>query len=35
MNIHVEDEIEGCDYIFSNMSEDDGWQRQKNLLVQI
>ena len=31
MNTHVEDEIEGCNYIFGNMSGDEGgkWQSTK------
>ena len=33
MNTHVEDEIEGCNYIFGNMSGDDRRQQQKKLQV--
>ena len=33
MNTYVEDKTEGGNYIFGNMSEDDGWQQQKKLQV--
>ena len=33
MNNHVENKIEGCNYIFGNMSGDDGRQQQKKVQV--